>query len=180
MVLFCVLLLLVASWAVGAYRRLKRLQASTLKSLGYLLEHWVLEMRSLQAFFPSDTISTHTIDQQSAAWRGLYAAIGQVLNYTHSIQATRKTPSKDDLLALRSARQVLLESWQRLEHSTADLAGSPIPTDMLQAWQRTETLTHDKLALYNSRATHYNHALQQIPASAVSRLYRMSTVETLI
>lgn len=169
-------LVLVACWAVGAYRRLKQLRLSKRKALGYLLVHWSQEMDTMKGFFPdnmgSSLLDTH-VDQASAAWRALYAAIEQVKTYTQTLNQTSKPANAniEELEALRTARVVLLESWQRLENSTADLAGARIPIEMQQAWERTEAITTDKMRLYNQRVERYNHAITQFPASILCKPY---------
>lgn len=151
------------------------MRAGNRKALGYLLSHWSQEMELLKSFFPASAragLYAPQIDQHSAAWKALYASMEQVKTCTDSLSGTTaKTMPADELRALRTARVVLLESWQRLENSTADLAGARIPEDMQLAWKRTEAVTSDKLKLYNQRATDYNRAIAQWPASLLCRPY---------
>lgn len=174
-IVFIALLCMAACWFTGAYRRLKQLRASKRKALGYVLEHWSQEMDLLKGFFPDGvraSLREAQIDQQSAAWKALYASMEQVKTCTGTLTgAAGRAASMEDLQALRTARLVLLESWQRLENSTADLAGARIPEDMRLAWKRTEAITGDKIKLYNQRVTDYNRAIAQWPASLLCRPY---------
>lgn len=173
------LLCAAACWFTGAYRRLKQLRASKRKALGYVLQHWSQEMDLLKSFFPDSArtgLRDAQIDQQSAAWKALYASMEQVKTCTGTLtgaagKAGKTATPLEDLEALRTARLVLLESWQRLENSTADLAGARIPEDMQLAWKRTEAITSDKIKLYNQRVSDYNSAIAQWPASLLCRPY---------
>jgi LemA protein len=176
--LLFLLLTILVFWALGAHNRLVRLRAQVGKSLQALVQLWHAQGAALDAHLQDYAQGRETasqwaaLDDDALRWRPLSQAARQFLSCLAVLsQRAGSIAQVDDISSVRAARSILEEAWLRLKSEQEDLAGNPVPPNLLLLWSQHESAAALKLAEYDEAVQAYHTAIAQFPALLLAWLF---------
>jgi LemA protein len=165
-------------WALGAYNRLVRLRAEVMRSWQALAQLWesqtqALGLRLAQFAQGRETESQWaTLDDDALRWRPLALATRQFLACLAAIQAKpQQLAKREDVSAVKAARDIFESHWKKLQNEQDDLAGTPVPPDLQQLMAQHELLAQERLSDYRQTVAAYHQAIGQFPALLLAWLF---------
>jgi LemA protein len=169
---------LLVFWALGAYNRLVRLRAQVVSSWQALAQLWQAQAQAvglrLEQFAQGRESESQwaSLSDDALRWRPLTLAARQFLACLAAAQAKPMQLAKlDDVSSVRAAHDIFFQHWQRLHGEQEDLAGTPIPPDLLQLMAQHEPLIQERLRDYNQAVAAYHQAIGQFPAMLLAWLF---------
>ena len=173
--LIWLLLALLLFWCVGLYKRLLQLR---------LLAQQALDALEQPLSLYGALLVQHTtpVGEAGAApeldlWHPLLDSVGALPICS---QAARTAPfAHAPLQALAELIDAISLYWERLQAQPTDLAGSPIPAELVKPWQEAEFLVRSARNHFNQRVMGYNAALREFPARLVVWLMGFKPAATL-
>ena len=155
-----ILAALLLFWSVGLYRRLLGMRLAAQLALD-ALEPPLALYSSLLAAYTQDASGR----PQAPAWVQLTGAVAALPARS---QAARNAPFVPaPLQALAAQMDGVASAWEQLQQQPADLAGSPLPQELVRSWQEAEFGVRAARTQFNQQVQAYNAALRQFPASLV-------------
>lgn len=160
-----VLVAVAVAWSVGAYSRLLRLRDGAVRARASLIKHLLRYHAQISAIISTQSAldladAMQTIAMLAAQWErdvrngAVPTGLGMAID----------------------------EVWQRIGRVRVqpdDLAGAPIPPDLLAAWDELGIDVTARRTRYNVHVAELNEAVTQLPTRFLARLTGMTPWETL-
>jgi LemA protein len=185
-VMFWVVVAVLVFWALGAYNRLVGLRAQVLQALQALLGQWHASAQALRDALSDLTRTTESdsawasLGDDATNWRPLAVATKQLQSCMAGVIAKPHVlPAMDDMASISAAHEVMHAAWQRLLGQQEDLAGSPVPQNLLVLWQHQQMQASEKLRDYHNAAQLYNAAATQFPAVLLAWVFSFQAAQAL-
>jgi LemA protein len=89
-----------------------------------------------------------------------------------AIQAKpQQLAKREDVSAVKAARDIFESHWKKLQNEQDDLAGTPVPPDLQQLMAQHELLAQERLSDYRQTVAAYHQAIGQFPALLLAWLF---------
>jgi LemA protein len=173
---------LLVFWALGAYNRLVRLRSHVISSWQALAQLWQAQAQDvglrLEQFAQGSESESQwaSLSDDAPLWRPLTLAARQFLACLAAAQTKpQQLANLQDMSSVWAARDIFTKHWQRLCSEQEDLAGTPIPPDLLQTWAQHEPFIQERLRDYKQAVAAYHQAIGQFPAALLAWLLGFDT-----
>lgn len=158
-------------WALGAFKRLKRLRLQGGQAFAVVDGQFLQVIELLRSCARIQTLKEKVASVY--VQQAHHALLPSADLLETALQQARQHPLKpESIAALDSAWQGAQVAWQAYTQLGQDL--SPVHAEHIQEWsqrwQQLQTLQSHSTAQFNTAVQAYNAAIAQFPACAVARL----------